>query len=127
MMRPLRRGIMLRATVCRQKNTPLALTRMIRSQSPSVRSMMSARRVTPALLTRMSMRPCSAIDAMDHALDVGDATDVGGDRLRAQLALRQRLGGALRQRAVDVDDDHDRAGLRQRSCRRPHRCPGRRQ
>src|SRR5215472_10723125 len=56
-MAPLRRGIISRATRCRQKNTPLPLTRMMRSQSASVRSMMSARRVTPALLTRMSIRP----------------------------------------------------------------------
>src|SRR5262245_56056547 len=56
-MTPRRRGIISRATRCRQKNTPLPLTRMMRSQSPSVRSMMSARRVTPALFTRMSTWP----------------------------------------------------------------------
>src|SRR5215475_11775827 len=55
-MLPLRRGIISRATRCRQKKTPLALTRMMRSQSASVRSMMWARRVTPALFTRMSTR-----------------------------------------------------------------------
>src|SRR5437773_4607513 len=60
-MTPLRRGIISRATRCRQKNTPLAFTRMIRSQSASVRSMMYARRVTPALLTSTSMRSKAAI------------------------------------------------------------------
>src|SRR5439155_554652 len=48
---PLFFGIISRATRCRQKNTPLPLTRMLRSQSASVTSMMSSRRVAPALLT----------------------------------------------------------------------------
>jgi hypothetical protein len=39
-MTPLRRAIISRATRCRQKKTPLPLTRMMRSQSASVRSMM---------------------------------------------------------------------------------------
>src|SRR5690242_2418264 len=51
--------IISRAARCRQK-TPLALTRWMRSQSASVRSMMSAKRVTPALLTMTSRRPSSA-------------------------------------------------------------------
>src|SRR5262245_13673403 len=54
---PLFFWIISRATRCRQKNTPLPLTRMMRSQSASVRSMMSARRVTPALFTRTSTWP----------------------------------------------------------------------
>ena len=69
MIRPLRRGIISRATRCRQKNTPLALTRWMRSQSASVRSMMSARRVTPALFTRMSIWPNAASASLHHAVD----------------------------------------------------------
>ena len=77
MMRPLRRGIISRATRCRQKNTPLALTRWMRSQSASVSSMMSARRVTPALFTRMSIWPNACHRLLHHAVDLPEVADIG--------------------------------------------------
>ena len=50
-------AIMRLATACERKNALLRLTSITASQSPSVNSIASARRMMPALLTRMSSRP----------------------------------------------------------------------
>ena len=49
--------------------------------------------------------------SIDHALDVGDAADVGRKPHRAMLVGCQRLSHFLDQRAVDIDRDHDGPGF----------------
>src|SRR5262249_1819739 len=61
MMLPRRAFTMWRSTAWLPKNTPLALTASSRSQSASVTSAVCIDLWMPALFTRMSMRPHSAI------------------------------------------------------------------
>ena len=76
-------------------------SRFIRSSSWS--------RVMPALLTRMSIRPCRASDAADRRLDSGGIGDVERHRLGASAGRHDRVGHGLR--VVAARRGHDRRAL----------------
>ncbi len=61
MILPRRRSSIGRAKACDRKNTDLRLVSITASQSASLKSMASARRMMPALFTRMSTAPFQAI------------------------------------------------------------------
>ena len=60
---------MCRAAAWERKNSDFRLVSITASQSSSLKSSASARRMIPALLTRMSSRPSSANGPVDDLLD----------------------------------------------------------
>ena len=81
-----------RAKAWERKKTALRLTSMTSSQSASVKSTASARRMMPALLTRMSTGP-----------SVGELAGGGDRRVEGELERprRQALGGDQREGRVE--------------------------
>ena len=95
-----------------RKKTDLRFTSITSSQSASVKSTASARRIVPALLTRMSARP-SAFSVVRH--DVRDRLhggEVGADVMEAAAGGLHPRFGLGRRRAADGGDVG--AGLGQR-------------
>ena len=68
----------------------------------------------PALLTRMSTRPNSAIAASTSAWHVLGVGDVGGDRERPATGVAHQLGGLLEPVDPAGAEHHVGAGLGQR-------------
>ena len=61
----------------------------------------------PALLTRMSSRPCRRIDRVEHRRDRRRVGDVAGDRVAAAAALREWPRRSRAALVVDVERHHD--------------------
>ena len=66
----------------------------------------------PALLTRMSIRPSSRFDALDHGGDGGLVGDVGGHGDRPDAALPELGDRRARLRFIASDDGDSGAGFR---------------
>ena len=99
-----------RAAACDRKNTAFRFTAITSSQSRSVNSSASARRMMPALFTRMSMRPNAAVARAITSSRRGGA-QVRGDVVEpSPHPLRGRRGLVGRH---DVDADDVAPGLRQ--------------
>ena len=106
MIRPARPAARIRAAMpWLTKNAASRLTAVTASQSASPCSRMSARRMIPALLTRMSTRPKAATARSGSAFAASRRSEVGLERGEA-AAERQdrsfRLGHRLRAGADDV-------------------------
>ena len=82
-------------------------------------------RITPALLTRMSMRPRRSIDALDGGAAGGEVADV--DLLRRRRAAGRARGGDDRfggGRVVAIEERDVDAFARRRAARSRGRCRG---
>ena len=133
MMRPLPCASIRRPAACERWNTESRLTASTSSQSAAACSAAGARRMVPALLTRMSMRP-SASTASSIAPCSSSAVAVAKSRRMActrrpsasigrdglgrvaavdqrdiRAGLGEREGGALTESAAGAGDDGDAA------------------
>ena len=107
MIRPLFARAICRQTALQVLNAPLRLTASTRSKSSSVICSSSLSRVTPALLTRMSMRPKSSPIRRNGFLDerkVGHVAFVGRGADAEGLRFGDRFGRALVRAGVHDGD-----------------------
>ncbi len=81
--------------------------------------MMSARRVTPALFTRMSICPNTSKASSHHAVDVPQIADIRLHRQAATLRRRYGFRGRFSLLTGNIRDDDMRASLGQRECGSP--------
>ena len=104
---------MTRATLWEQTNTPFRLTARVRSHSSSVRSRIGVLLTTPALLTRISIRPVrETVSCTSRSTDWLCVTSATAP-WAAKPASRNLLGRLLGPFGIEIDDDDRRAFARQ--------------
>ena len=106
MMLPLPWASIMPPKAWQQKYVPLRLRSRMKLNLSSGNSSAGLRKAEPALLTRMSTRPCVALDACRPARNMRALGDVEIGDLRLAALLGDRGAGLLGARHVHVGQHH---------------------